>query len=58
MWEYKRKDYKFSLYHELIEALNIEGNDNWEVVFYSEERPEKFGREFQARVLFKRLKLE
>jgi len=56
MWEYKRKDYKYQLYSELIEQLNKEGEDNWEIVYYDEEKPENYGRQYTVKILFKRQK--
>lgn len=56
MWEYKRTDIKFRQFSTLIEKLNIEGEDGWEIIYYSEEKPEKYGNEFNANILFKRLK--
>jgi len=56
MWEYKRNDYKIKTYGELIEILNTEGIENWEVIYYHEEKPVRYGNLFQIIVLFKRLK--
>lgn len=56
MWEYKRIDIKFTIYRELIEELNENGNEKWEIVHYEEEKPKKFGDKFNAKILFKRLK--
>jgi hypothetical protein len=57
MWEYKRTDIKFRTYSELIDILNKEGSEEWEIAYYVEEKPEKFGDDYISRVLFKRLKL-
>ena len=56
MWEYKRKDIRFSQYSVLNEELNKEGNDGWEIISYFEDKPENFGREYCARILYKRQK--
>jgi len=56
MWEYKRKDIRFKHYSELIDNLNEEGNNNWEIIYYLEEKPEKYGNDFYAKALFKRIK--
>lgn len=55
MWEYKRKDCKFRINSELVEALNIEGQDNWEVIHYQEEKRKEYDCETTAKILFKRL---
>ncbi len=56
MWEYKRTDIKFRQYVELIEALNTDGKDGWEVIHYDVSVPEKFDNNFTAKVLYKRNK--
>ena len=56
MWEYKRTNYEFKLFTELEDKLNKEGKEGWEVVYYHEVKPKKFGGEHTAKVLFKRLK--
>ena len=58
MWEYKRKDIKFRIYNELTDAVNVEGKDKWEIIFYEEEKPTSYSGEYTARILFKRLKPE
>jgi hypothetical protein len=56
MWEYKRIDIKFTTYRELIDELNENGSEGWEIINYVEEKPERFGDKFNAKTLFKRLK--
>ena len=58
MWEYERKDFKFRWYADLVTFLNEKGKESWEVIWYEEEKPEKFGVEMTAKMLFKRLKDE
>lgn len=58
MWEYKRKNYNFRLHSDIVEALNIEGKENWEVIFYQEEKRKEYDYETTAKVLFKRLLIE
>lgn len=53
MWEYQLKVYTFRFDWDLIKILNDEGQKNWEIINYSEER-EKYGCETTAKVLFKR----
>lgn len=55
MWEYKRMNYKFRFSNELIEKLNIEGNEGWEIIHYEEFKPELYGCEYEVKILFKRL---
>ena len=54
MWEYQRQNYVFKLLSELEEKLNQEGSKGWEVIFYQEQKPEKFGDDFKSTVLYKR----
>jgi hypothetical protein len=56
MWEYKRQDINLRLFSELIGILNKNGDDGWEIIYYTEEKPDKFGNEHVAKILFKRLK--
>jgi len=56
MWEYQRKEYNIKFYSELVEALNIEGLKNWEVIYYHEEKQNIFNNEILVKILFKRLK--
>lgn len=32
------------------------GKENWEIIIYNEDKPEKFGVEITANILFKRFK--
>jgi hypothetical protein len=55
MWEYKLKNISFRLYSQLIEELNIDGNENWEIISYEENKNEKYSG-YTAKVLYKRIK--
>jgi len=54
MWEYKRSNYEFRIFNELTEKLNNEGQQGWEVVYYEESKPEQYGCEYIANVIYKR----
>lgn len=54
MWEYWRNDIRFKTNAELTQELNKVGLEGWEVIYYTEERSERFKT---ASVLFKRLKV-
>lgn len=56
MWEYNRFELKHKTINELIEKLNKLGVDNWEVVYYEEKKPEKFGDNWITTILVKRNK--
>ena len=56
MWEYKKKDMKFQSNDDLVKYLNKEGEDDWEVVSYQEDKPENYGRYFSTSILLKRAK--
>jgi hypothetical protein len=54
MWEYDRVVIKVHKYSEIKTKLDELGNDNWEVIYYHEEKQEKFESEFKVTVLAKR----
>jgi len=58
MWEYKKIDERFKKNEEIVEYLNKQGNDDWEVVTYEEDKDKLTeGRKFIGiKVLFKRQK--
>jgi hypothetical protein len=56
MWEYNRFEIKHSTINELIDELNKLGADNWEIIFYEEKKPEKFGDNWITTILVKRSK--
>jgi len=55
MWEYKRKDFKFKIYSDLISELNKDGQEKWEIISYQEEKLEKYDMFTIAKILYKRL---
>jgi len=48
--------FKYRLFSELIEKLNKEGDENWDIVNFREEKPEKYGNEYEVKALLKRPK--
>lgn len=56
MWEYDRFTFKNNTIRELVDELNKLGVDNWEIIYYTEEKPPKFGEKWVCTVLGKRLK--
>jgi len=56
MWEYKKKEFKVRTDCELIEALNNEGQKNWEIIHYVEDKPIKLNDVTIIHILFKRQK--
>jgi hypothetical protein len=56
MWEYKLIYIKYRLFQELVDELNKYGADNWDIVHYQEEKPEKYNSEYNAKILLKRPK--
>lgn len=53
MWEYWRNDIRFKCNAELTQELNKIGAEGWEVIYYSEEKSERFRT---ATILLKRKK--
>ncbi len=56
MWEYKMVYVKYKLFQELNDKLNEFGADNWEVIYYQENKPKEWGNEHEAKILFKKQK--
>lgn len=55
MWEYKRIEFSVSIYGEIEKILNENGQNNWEVIYYTEKKPNKFGDDIELIVIYKRL---
>jgi hypothetical protein len=55
-WEYDREKIKFRLVSELIERLNELGKQGWEIIYYEEHKPKKFGDNYETVIIVKRLK--
>ena len=56
MWEYNRLKIEFDKVQELLDELNTLGADGWEIVWYEETKPKKFGEKYESIVLFKKEK--
>jgi hypothetical protein len=56
MWEYKLRTIQFKMYSELIDELNKDGKENWEIFKYEEEKPNKYGCDNKVTILYKRMK--
>jgi hypothetical protein len=56
MWEYKKSDERFKKNEELVEYLDKQGKDGWELVSYEEDKLIENKKYFNVRVLFKRQK--
>jgi len=55
-WEYDRKIIEFDKVQDLLDELNILGADGWEIVWYEETKPKKFGENYESIIVVKRLK--
>ena len=56
MWEYNRLDLSLHLIKDINEELNKLGEQDWEIVYYREDKPEKFGAPYKIKILLKRRK--
>ena len=56
MWEYNRIVIQYKNSTDLIEKLNILGNDNWEIISFDDKPPKKYGDFSECVILFKRIK--
>jgi len=54
MWEYKRVNVEFLKTIEINEYLNKLGSDNWEIIHYNEDKPDKFGSFYKITLILKR----
>lgn len=57
MWEYNRLNVKIKIISELIEYMNNLGRNGWEIFYYNEIKPDKFGSPYKITLIVKR-KLE
>jgi len=53
-WKYDRVKVEFGLVSELTEKLNELGANGWEIVYYNETKPPKFGEKYETVVLIKK----
>jgi len=53
-WEYNRIKIEFSKIQDLVNELNILGADGWEIIYYQETKPKKFGDNYEVIVIVKR----
>ena len=56
MWEYNKFTFNHCSESDLLNELNKIGEDNWEIIFYHEEKPPMFDGKWISTVLVKRLK--
>ncbi len=56
MWEYNRFVVEFNYSKELLDKLNKIGEQGWEIIYYQETKPPKFGDKWISTVLTKKLK--
>lgn len=56
MWEYNRFELKVKTINELIIELNKLGAQDWEIIHYEEQKPKKFGDNYEIIIIVKRLK--
>ena len=56
MWEYKREEFEFQKTVDLERQLNERGEKGWEIIYYQETKPLKFGEKIKTIVLFKKIR--
>ena len=54
MWTYKRINREFRIISDIEDKLNELGSEGWEVIYYYEERPKKFGDSYKSFILLKK----
>ena len=55
-YEYDRIKIEFVKTNELLDEVDKRGADGWEIIWYDETKPKKFGGKTESIVLFKREK--
>lgn len=56
MWEYERFEIKDNSTTGVVDKLNLIGADGWDIIYYEENKPQKFGDNWIIIILTKRLK--
>ena len=54
MWQYKRIGYQFHLLRDMEAQLNKDGEDGWEIIYYTETKPVKLADKYSSSVLYKK----
>lgn len=54
MWEYQRLEFEINKLIDLNIKLTELGKNNWEVIYYNEIKPERFGNPYKIIILIKR----
>lgn len=54
MWEYDRIEFEAKLFSEIINNMNNLGLEGWEIIYYNEKKPEKFGLPYNIIIIAKR----
>ena len=57
MWEYDRISFEAKTILQIVDNLNKLGAENWEIIYYDEKKPEKYGLPYNVILLVKRLKI-
>jgi hypothetical protein len=58
MWEYRRLDFSYKTITDLEEKLQKLGDENWDIIVYTEIPQEKYDRSQRIKILGKRPKKE
>jgi hypothetical protein len=56
VWEYDRVIIEFKIIQKLIDELNVLGANGWEIIYYQEQKPKKFGEKYKSIIIVKKLK--
>jgi len=52
-WRYDRKKIEFNKTQDLLDELNALGAKGWEIIYYQEKKPEKFGDNYEVIIIVK-----
>lgn len=56
MWEYDRINFEAFKVSDITKKLNELSAEDWEIVYYDESKPEKFGDTYKIIIVIKRKK--
>lgn len=54
MWEYDRIEFEAQIISEIINNMNKLGKDGWDIIYYEEKKPERFGLAYNIILIVKR----
>lgn len=54
MWKFERLELKNTMIQNIMKELSKYGNDGWELIYYNEKTPSKFGDDYIVITILKK----